>query len=153
MRTRQYTNDDFINAIHTSTSVRQALQKLNLKATGGNYRIFQDRAKKLDISLAHFTRQGWRKGLKMGPRHSIDDYLSNKFPIISHRLRLLLLKENVFQPICSVCKNTLWLTNPIPLELDHIDGNHKNNNLSNLRLLCPNCHALTPNYRGKNVSS
>jgi len=39
---------------------------------------------------------------------------------------------------------------PIPLELDHIDGNHQNNALDNLRLLCPNCHSLTPTFRGKN---
>lgn len=41
---------------------------------------------------------------------------------------------------------------PIPLELDHIDGNHQNNALQNLRLLCPNCHALTPTFRDKNKS-
>lgn len=38
----------------------------------------------------------------------------------------------------------------IPLELDHIDGERSNNLLENLRLLCPNCHALTPTYRGRN---
>jgi len=33
------------------------------------------------------------------------------------------------------------------LEIDHIDGNHQNNVINNLRVLCPNCHALTPKYR------
>lgn len=38
----------------------------------------------------------------------------------------------------------------ISLELDHIDGDSTNNEKSNLRFLCPNCHATTETYRGKN---
>lgn len=41
-------------------------------------------------------------------------------------------------------------TNKIPIELEHIDGDSTNNNLSNLKLLCPNCHSLTPTYKGAN---
>lgn len=41
-------------------------------------------------------------------------------------------------------------TNIVPLEMNHIDGNHLNNRPSNLELICPNCHALTSNYRGRN---
>lgn len=51
---------------------------------------------------------------------------------------------------CQVCKNTLWCDKPIPLELDHIDGDYNNNSLENLRLICPNCHAQTPTYKSKN---
>ena len=43
-----------------------------------------------------------------------------------------------------------WLGNVITLELDHIDGNNKNNDRSNLECLCPNCHAQTPTWRGRN---
>lgn len=46
--------------------------------------------------------------------------------------------------------NTEWLNEPIPLELDHINGICHDNRLENLRLLCPNCHAKTSTYRGKN---
>lgn len=53
---------------------------------------------------------------------------------------------------CSLCH---WskrhpITGNVPLEVDHIDGNAENNHLHNLRLLCPNCHALTPHYRNLN---
>lgn len=40
---------------------------------------------------------------------------------------------------------------PIPIELDHIDGNPENNKSDNLRLICPNCHAQTPTYKGRNI--
>ena len=53
-------------------------------------------------------------------------------------------------PCCEGCKLPTWQGKPIPLELDHIDGNAENNQLPNLRLLCPNCHAQTPTYKGKN---
>lgn len=49
------------------------------------------------------------------------------------------------------CKNTTWLDELIPLELEHIDGNNKNNIKDNLLLLCPNCHAKTSTYRGRNA--
>lgn len=42
------------------------------------------------------------------------------------------------------------VTQNVPLDIDHIDGNHKNNTENNLRLLCPNCHALTTNFKNLN---
>ena len=45
-----------------------------------------------------------------------------------------------------------WLGKPITLEVHHKDGNHQNNELENLQLLCPNCHSYTDNWRGKNIS-
>lgn len=51
---------------------------------------------------------------------------------------------------CQHCKNCTWLNKPITLEIEHIDGNHMNNKLDNVELLCPNCHSMTPTYKSKN---
>jgi len=51
---------------------------------------------------------------------------------------------------CFICKNSKWNGQDIPLELDHIDGNHENSTRDNLRILCPNCHAQTPTYKNRN---
>jgi hypothetical protein len=54
---------------------------------------------------------------------------------------------------CEVCGITEWMGKPAPLELDHKDGNSDNNALDNVRLICPNCHAQTETYKGKNMGS
>jgi hypothetical protein len=63
-------------------------------------------------------------------------------------LRRMLLNERGHQ--CEICESYEWMGQPVPIELDHIDGNASNNLLSNLRLLCPNCHAMQPTYKGRN---
>ena len=79
----------------------------------------------------------------------VEDYLSNKVPMQSDKLKIRLINEGYLEPQCAICGITRWLDGEVPLQLDHKDGNKDNNNLKNLRLLCPNCHALTPQYRLK----
>lgn len=146
----KYTIEQVTEAVNTSFSIRAVLIKLGVAPQGGNYKIVYNLCSKYNISIAHFTGQGHSKGKTLPPKRLIDDYLSNKFPIQSDKLRKRLLKEGIFKPVCSSCLNETWMNVPIPLELEHKDGNHNNNHLSNLCLLCPNCHALTSTYRGKN---
>ena len=69
---------------------------------------------------------------------------------ISTHLRRYLIDK--FKNRCSICG---WnerhpVTGVVPLEIDHTDGNSENNKENNLKLLCPNCHALTPFYKNLN---
>lgn len=128
------------------------MKKLGLAPQGGNYATIHRAIKRLKLDTSHFHGQLWNKGRQLGPVRELKEYLTNpsRWNITSHRLRLRLLKEGVFKHKCYGCNRKNWLGSPIPLELEHIDGNSKNNKISNLTLLCPNCHALTPTYRGKN---
>ena len=69
----------------------------------------------------------------------------------SNKLRKRLIKEGIKLPFCDSCSGYYWLGQPIPLELNHKNGDNSDNTLENLEFLCPNCHALTPSYRGKNA--
>lgn len=145
-----YNLEQLISAVSSSTSYRQTLIKLGLSDKGGNNAILKRKIAEYGIDTSHFTGKRHAKGKRLSPRTMTEKYLNNDQPIGSFRLKNRLLSEGYFEPICSSCLQTTWLDQPIPLELDHIDGDNSNNNFSNLRLLCPNCHALTPTYRGKN---
>lgn len=146
----QYSIEDLEIIVKNSISIRQVLQNLNIVPAGGNYLTIKNKIKKYNIDISHFTGQAHNKGKKFGSKRPVNDYLSNKQSIQSWKLKKRLLQEKLFDYKCYNCNQTSWLDQPIPLELHHIDGDNQNNNLANLTLLCPNCHALTDNYRGKN---
>lgn len=80
-----------------------------------------------------------------------EKYLKTSKDIQSNKIRKKLLAEGYKEYRCERCGNTKWLDKPIPQELHHKDGDKKNNAMENFELLCPNCHAFTDSYKGKNI--
>jgi predicted nucleic acid-binding Zn ribbon protein len=66
--------------------------------------------------------------------------------------KYLILKHGEKCMECGWCRVNP-VSGKVPIELEHIDGNSDNNNLENLKLLCPNCHSLTPTYKALNVGN
>ena len=145
----KYSKDDILDVVATSRSKRECLIKLNLVPYGGNYRILNKYLTLYNVDISHFLGQGWNVGNSPADIKPIDLYFNNKIPITSYKLKNRLLKEGIKKYCCEQCNLTTWNGSPIPLELHHKNGNNKDNNLANLMLLCPNCHALTNNYRNR----
>ncbi len=152
---RKYTEDQLIVAVSENKSFAGVLRSLGLKPAGANYANVKLHIKELQLDTSHWTGQGWNKGQTFSPRREISEYLVNntfkEFPCISsNALRKRLIKEGLKEHKCECCGITEWNGKAAPLELEHKDGNHFNNVLENLQILCPNCHAQTETYRGRN---
>ena len=147
---RHYTEEQFKEAVRTSFSIHQTMLTLGMNTQGSAYRSFHSAVKEWSVDTSHFTGQLWSKGRTLQPKRDISVYLSNEYKIDSHKLKLRLFKENLLTKQCAICGLTEWNDKEIPLELDHINGNHEDNSLTNLRAICPNCHAQTDTHAGKN---
>jgi len=89
-----------------------------------------------------------RKGIAHTELHAdINDYLTlNGKYIKASLLRLRLIKSGLKEEKCECCGLTMWMGKKIPLELHHKNGNHYDNRLENLQVLCSNCHSIAHNY-------
>lgn len=61
-----------------------------------------------------------------------------------------LIRDGIKKHQCEKCQRKTWNGQLIPLEIHHVDGDARNNTPENIKLFCPNCHAQTPNYGGRN---
>lgn len=136
--------DKIIEAINSTNNMTQAYKLLGLER-----KTFKKMAEELNL---YKPNQGNKGGSKNKNKKVLTkDILNNKVSFQSHKLKERLLSENYFERKCYNCNLEIWMNKPIPLELHHINGNKNDNSLNNLKILCPNCHALTNNYRSKNI--
>lgn len=145
----KYTKELLEPIVKSSFSYAEVISRLGKKQAGGTQAHIIKTIKKYDIDTSHFKGKGWNKGKTFPKKYTIEEYLSNKRFITSDALKKRLIKESLLDNKCYECGLTEWKDTPIPLELHHIDCNHDNNNLNNLTILCPNCHAMI-HYKLKN---
>jgi hypothetical protein len=143
---RNFTRQEIEDFVRESCSYATLAEKLGYNNRAGAYSVtMKTMVQELDLDVSHFKGQGWnlnnfdygrfRKGSAIKTSVAVD---ALSFVRGRH---------------CEKCQEAEWLGQPIPLEVHHEDGDPLNNEMDNLTLLCPNCHALTNNYRGKNINA
>jgi predicted nucleic acid-binding Zn ribbon protein len=149
----EHIREDYVKAAQNSFSVAQMCRELGIKPIGGNYQTIKNKIREYNIDISHFTGRAWNQGKRyrlINPPKPLEEILKENTSYQSVKLKKRLLESGLKELKCECCNNTEWLGEPINLELHHINGNHSDNRLENLQLLCPNCHSYTDTYRGKN---
>lgn len=133
---RKYKKEDLALIAANSISFSEMLNKLG-KTGGGSQSTIKNAIKYYNIDVSHFSGQAWNKGKSISETPKTKRAWKNK-----------LILERGHK--CEQCERTHWVSgNLVPLELEHIDGNNKNNERTNLKLLCCNCHSQTKTWKRK----
>lgn len=156
---RTYTESQFTQAWNASRSVAECARSLDLSVYGSTYVTLRNTAKVLGLTEDHMMGQGWNSGNSpVTSKKPIEFYLQKGVPHGSNfKSRLIsegLLNGECSAPYCPVPNPTIHPftgeSTELKLALDHIDGDHSNNVLDNLRLLCYHCHGETETWTSKN---
>lgn len=144
MRTDIFDKKDEILQLISNNESKASIARL----LGCKIQTLDSYLKKMNIDYK--GNQG-AKGKKTDPSRLSAIELSRTKWVGSHKLKLRLIEDGLKEHKCEICGITEWMGKPVPIELDHIDGDHYNNDIDNLRIVCPNCHAQTDTHAGKNT--
>lgn len=137
----QFSKEELEQFVKNSYSYAQVCEKVGYIGGSGT-RLIKEMIEYYQFDISHFKGQGWNKDNFNYERFRYGNNIKSAAAIEA----IVTLRGHQ----CECCKLTTWLNEPITLELHHKDGDKLNNDLENLQLLCPNCHSLTENWRGRN---
>ena len=143
---RKYVAERLAPVIAESFTWADVCRKLNLKPLTGSQSHLRKVATSLGIDFSHFQGKSYLAARKPHVSKPVEFYLTEYSTVNSATLRKRLIKSGLKDSRCEKCNNVEWLGQLIPLELHHINGVHNDCRLENLKILCPNCHAVESLY-------
>jgi len=132
--------------LDTSSSYREVLNKIGYKHSGNNNETLKKYISTHNLNMTQFMLNAKKSKKRVLTRYSTKESFINALnnDLItwsSYAICRRLIDFNIKPNKCENCNRSKWLGKDIPLELHHIDTNHKNNHLDNLLVVCPNCHS------------
>lgn len=147
-RQRKYTKDYMEEKVRASMSVAELIRNCGCVPSGGMHRLMRSYLVEYKIDTTHFSGQLWSKGKKIPSKTPDESIFIKDKHIKRSTVRKRFKQRSVYK--CLICDNNgVWRGASISLHMDHIDGDHTNNTLENLRWLCPNCHQQTKTWGTK----
>lgn len=156
--TDKYTKEQVSSAIDGSDSIRQVLTNLGMSVNNGSYQSIRSLANFYHLELPKYSPSDRKNIESLVFRNKIpnDEFFVQGVTRNGNSLKKRMVEDFHIPYVCSMdgCPSPepMWDGKPLTLQLDHKDGDRFNNKLSNLRLLCPNCHSQTETY-GNNKKS
>jgi hypothetical protein len=147
---RSWDEEELVAAVAASDSVSDVIRQLGYTPNGGMHRMVLSYIRSAGLDTSHFTGTRWARGRRLPKRPLEEILVENSTYRGNSTLRRRLVEAGLLAAECAHCGLTTWRGEQLPLHLDHINGDHTDNRLENLRILCPNCHALTDTWCGRN---
>ncbi|WP_326590331.1 HNH endonuclease signature motif containing protein [Streptomyces sp. NBC_01294] len=148
----KWTREILAEAVAASTTMCEVLRRLGLEVVGGHHTHITRRVKTFGIDTSHFKlpSPAGRPKVRRTPEAILVMHDGPRARRVQgERLKRALASLGTPEQ-CRLCGIApTWQGYPLPLEVDHIDGDWRNNRPENLRPLCPNCHSTTDTYRGR----
>ena len=152
-RRRKWTDAEFIDAVKRNITISGVFRDLGISDHGGNYRGFHLHIASLQLPTTHM--KGRAHG-RTGPRVPLEKTLvrNSTYGGGSSNLRKKLIRAKLLIETCALCgQGKSWKNKPLILQLDHINGDPRDNRIENLRILCPNCHTQTPTFSNRRAKT
>ncbi|GHH96025.1 HNH endonuclease signature motif containing protein [Streptomyces capillispiralis] len=142
--------DKLRELVGTSASYADVMRGLGLDVNDTNHRRVRRTTARLGLDTSHFRRRSWGRPERPAPApvaHRVLVVLPDHAGRTNRNQLHRALTELGVTYACESCGNTgEWLGRPITLQIDHVNGDWRDNRRDNLRYLCPNCHALTETW-------
>lgn len=145
--------EDLRAAVAASTSVAEVASRLGLGTGSTGHRRVLALLARDRLDTTHFLGRASNRGRRDLPARGrpLSELLRADSPTSTSALKRRLRRAGLLEERCAGCGGTSRQGQPMPLELDQVNGDRTDDRLENLRLLCPNCHAQTPTYRGRDI--